>query len=103
MKVTKRTSRKVEACKKVYLIVCYAQWCVREFPWTGKWEDFADMPVPIVWDYDDHNGAFEEYAKRNIYYTTTGVIHDWTFNKNAAERVVKAFNRRLEETNSVKI
>ena len=91
MKVNKRTTQKINKCKRVYLVVCYAKWTVREFPWTGKFvSDYANNLCPEVWDYDDHNGEFEEYAKRSIYNTTTGNICTWTFNKYVAERIANA-------------
>lgn len=99
MKVTKKNTEKINKCKSVYIIVLYAHWCVREYKWTGKWKytRLSNSYEPVVYDYDDHNGEFEEYAKRPISFTTTGWIMDWTFNKYAADRFAKLLNEEMEK------
>ncbi len=99
MKVTKRATQKINKCKKVYLVVCYAKWTVREFPWTGKFTTYRGNPCPLVWDYDDHNGTYEEYAKRPIYLTTTGEVCTWTFTKPVAQRIANALQFFNEKSN----
>ena len=85
VKIEKRISK----LPSIYIIVRYAHWCVREYKWTGKFDTKDGVPVPIVWDYDDHNGAFEEYAKRPITHVTTGLIFDWSFYEPRAQKVAE--------------
>lgn len=93
---TPKMKKKIEKCKSVYLIVCYAHWCVREFKWTGR---FILSPtgnlVPEVWFFDDHNGTWDSVSKIPIYNTTTGWIKDWSFYKNAAEDIAAALETRM--------
>lgn len=72
--------------RKVYMIGHWAHYGVREFPFSGKYAD-KDKTEPLVYDYDDHNGACDSYYLRNIYNTTTGAVWGWTFNKKDAERI----------------
>ena len=81
--------KKISKLPSVYIIVQYAHWCVREYKWTGKFDTRDGIPVPIVWDYDDHNGEFEEYAKRPITHVTTGFIFDWSFYESRAKKVAE--------------
>lgn len=89
MKITKRLLNKIDKCQSVYLIVCYAHWCVGEYKWTGKWVTYQGKPCPEVWYYNDHNGEYEEYVKVPITYVTTGTIQDWSFYAGAANRYAK--------------
>ena len=85
-----KLEKKIQKCKSVYLIVCYAHWCVREYKWTGKWHlDAAGIPEPIVWNYNDHNGAYESYDQLPITYTTTGMCCDWSFHKSVATKIAE--------------
>ena len=99
MKFTKKNTDKINKCKSVYIIVLYVHWCVREYKWTGKWRytRLSNSYEPIVYDYDDHNGTFEEYVKRPIHSVTTGDIIDWTFSKYAADRFAKLLNEEMEK------
>ena len=95
MKVTKKLIAKMEKAPKVYLIGCWARWGVMEYKWTGKWHTTSgDVPQPIVYYYNDHNGAFEEYQELPITLTTTGVCLDWSFCKNAAQALAEKMNER---------
>lgn len=96
MKLSKKARKKLSKCKSVYLVVCYAHWAVREFKWTGKYKDYFGDPWPIVWDYDDHNGTYEEYVKRPIYHTTTGQICTYCFSKSMAEVIAEAMELRMQ-------
>lgn len=101
MKPSKKTQKKLSRCKSVYLVVCYAHWTVREFKWTGKYKKYFGNPWPIVWDYDDHNGTYEEYVKRPIYHTTTGQICTYCFSKSMAEVIAEAMELRMQVKQSV--
>ena len=88
-KQLKKIEDKMKTLTSVYLIVRYASWCVREYKWTGKWVTSFGRPCPIVLDYDDHNGVYEEYVERPILSVTTGEIMDWTFYENTANKFVE--------------
>lgn len=85
---------KQQRAKKVYLVVCYAEWCVRDFPYAGRMKYCAryEMKCPLVYYYDDHNGTYEEYRITNIFNTTTGWIDSFTFDKDVANKRVKELN-----------
>ena len=94
----KDIEKEMENATGVYLVVCYARWCVREYKWTGDWAVVYGRPCPVVWDYDDHNGEYEEYARRPILITTTGRIMDWTFYRGAADKFVELLNEEDERS-----
>ena len=83
---------------KIYLVVCYAKWCVREYSYAGKMRfiDRYQMKCPLVYYYDDHNGTYEEWKIINIFNTTTGWIDSFTFDKSIADSRVVALNAKLE-------
>ena len=74
MKVNKKNRAMIEQCESVYLVVRYAQWCVKEFKWTGKWNFYMGTlrRNPIVYYYNDHNGEYEEFQLIDIFDTTAG-------------------------------
>lgn len=91
MEVNKKNTDMINQCESVYLVVKYAHWCVREFKWTGNWNFYRETPRrnPIVYYYNDHNGEYEEYQLIDIFYTTTGEIFMWTFDKYVADKVAE--------------
>lgn len=101
MEVNKKNTAMIEQCESVYLVVRYAHWCVREFKWTGRWNFYMGTTRrnPIVYFYNDHNGEYEEYQLIDIFYTTTGEIFMWTFDKYAADKVAEM----LEERDNAKV
>ena len=88
-KIHYKRSRKAEI---IYAVVCYADWCVREYKFADKWEwdDYRHEWVPLVYHYNDHNGEFETYRPVKMTNTTTGNIIAWTFNPVLAERMAAA-------------
>lgn len=96
MEVNKKNTEMIEQCESVYLVVRYVHWCVREFKWTGEWNFYRGTPRrnPIVYYYNDHNGGYEEYQLIDIFYTTTGGIFMWTFDKYVADKVAEMLEER---------
>lgn len=93
MKITKKLMKKIEEAPKVYLIVCWARWGIREYHWTGEWLiGTNNIPQPIVYYYNDHNGTYEEYQKIPITFTTTGICADWSFYKSMAQNLADKLN-----------
>lgn len=101
MEVNKKNTAMIEQCESVYLVVRYAHWCVREFKWTGEWNFYRETSRrnPVVYYYNDHNGGYEEYQLIDIFYTTTGEIFMWTFDKYVADKVAEM----LEERDNTKV
>lgn len=106
-----RTKDKLAKLPKIYLIACWAHYGVLEFPFSGKYkkEKDKDSPliryIPLVWDFDDHNGTYPEYILRPITWTTTAAIRGWVRNEQQAKdtaefcekRRVQAEEERLQE------
>lgn len=73
LKYNNKNYKKVNNCPKVYLIGCWARYGVREYPFAGKFVDNEFWyKEPLVWDFDDHNGTYDEWVLRPISHTTTG-------------------------------
>lgn len=80
---------------KVYLVGFWAHYGVRDYPYAGKyvWDEYAQDYVPLVWDYDDHNGTADEYEVRKITHTTTGSVIMWSFNEKKANSIAEALRK----------
>ena len=106
-----KTRDKLAKLPKIYLIACWAHYGVLEFPFSGKYKKVkdADGPliryIPLVWDFDDHNGVYPEYVLRPITWTTTAAIRGLVRNEQQAKdtaefcekRRVQAAEEKLQE------
>ena len=106
-----KTRDKLAKLPKIYLIACWAHYGVVDFPFSGKYKKVkdADGPlvkyIPLVWDFDDHNGVYPEYVLRPITWTTTAAIRGWVRNEQQAKdtaefcekRRVQAAEEKLQE------
>lgn len=94
-----KTKDKLAKLPKIYLVACWARYGVLDFPFSGKYKKVkdADSPliryIPLVWDYDDHNGVYPEYILRPITWTTTGLIQGWFYTKQQAKDVADIYER----------
>lgn len=90
------TKAYLDTLKKIYLIGCWAHYGVREYYFSGKYAD-KDKTKPLVYDYDDHNGACDNWYLRELDDTTTGYVWGWTFNKKDAERIANNLEAKREQ------
>lgn len=86
---TKENKEYIDGLQKIYLVGCWARYGIMEFPFAGEYREYdvgrgRKMEVPMVWDYDDCNGTSDAYYLRPIHRTTTGIVYDWTFDKEEA-------------------
>lgn len=96
---TEEVQEYLKSLPKFYLVACWVRYGVMEFPFANayKYSKRADKEVPLVWEYDDHNGTSDEYYLRKITDTTTASIWNWYHNKSVAEEVVKRLNEKLDK------
>lgn len=91
---TEKNLDKLEKLETIYLVGYWTKAGVREF-----W--YANMVnkdgIPLVYQYDDHNGTTDQYELKPITYTTTGLIYCWTFNKDKAEFIAECINKALDK------
>lgn len=95
---TEEVQEYLKSLPKFYLVACWARYGVVEFPYSGK--DVFDEKegyVPLIWEYDDHNGTSDEYYLRKITDTTTASIWNWYNNKSVAEDVAKKLNEKFDK------
>lgn len=90
LKYNKRNRNKIDKLAKIYLIGCWARWGVMEFPFVK----FDKDKNPLVYHYKDHNGTTDQWELVPLEYTTTGIIYDWTFSKESAEKIARLLNER---------
>ena len=93
------TKEYLNSLPKIYLIACWAKWGVIDFPFTGKFKNDkfrAHKEVPLVYQYDDHNGTDDNYYLRPITYTTTGAIDSWTLDRDEAYRIAEKKNKETK-------
>ncbi len=87
----------VASLQKVYLVAVWAGAGIRECYYAGENRPYTDRTgkeysVPLVYEYTDHNGAYEEYILMPIDFVTTGTILGWTFDKSEAEKMAADYN-----------
>ncbi len=96
LKNTAKTKEYLATLPKIYLVACWAKYGVRDFPFAGKYERNENgIDIPLVYDYDDHNGTCDNYYLRRINRTTTGSIVLWTQSKSIAHKVAELFNKEM--------
>lgn len=94
LKNNKTTKKYLDSLPKIYIVGCWAKYGVREYPFTGKYETNDNgIDIPLVYDYDDHNGTTDNYYLRRLDHVTTGQIILWTQFKNVANKVAELFNK----------
>lgn len=82
---------------KLYVVGCWARYGVREYYYSRR---NAKNGLPLVWQYDDHNGSYAEWLLLPLEYTTTGWIFAWTTSKAAAEKIADALNNEAKNVES---
>ena len=95
LKNTAKTKRYLASLPKIYVVACWAKYGVREYPFTEKYLSENGFSIPLVYDYDDFNGACDNYWLRRIDLTSGAVIM-WTQNKAVADKVAELFNKELK-------
>lgn len=89
-----KTRDKLAKLPKIYLIACWAHYGVLDFPFSGKYKKINNRPIPLVWDFDDHNGTYPEYILRPITWTTTAIIRGWVRNERQAKDNAEFYEKR---------
>ncbi len=95
LKNTPKTKVYLNSLPKIYMVGCWAKYGVREYPFTEKYFSENGFSIPLVYDYDDHNGTCDNYWLRRIDYTTTGQVLLWTQSKSVADKVAELFNKEM--------
>ena len=94
LKNTKKNKDKLAKLPKIYLVACWARYGVLEFPFSGRYKKINKKPVPLVWDFDDHNGTYPEYVLRPITWTTTAAIRGWVRDEKQAKDTAEFCEKR---------
>ena len=94
LKNTKKNKDKLAKLPKIYLIACWARYGVLEFPFSGRYKKVNKKPMPLVWDFDDHNGTYPEYVLRPITWTTTAAIRGWVRDEQQAKDTAEFCEKR---------
>ena len=89
-----KTKDKLAKLPKIYLVACWARYGVLEFPFSGRYKKINKKPVPLVWDFDDHNGTYPEYILRPITWTTTAAIRGWVRDEQQAKDTAEFCEKR---------
>ena len=97
LKNNKKTNKFLDKLPIIYLIAIWAKCGVRSYRFSGNYDkkvnpDGNVIYIPLVWDYDDHNGTCDNWYLRPINLVTTGYIISWTQSKNSAKIIADAIN-----------
>ena len=80
-------------CRTIYIIGYWANYGYLPLPFADKYK-FTEQ---LVWMFNDHNGAYDEFILTPITKTTTGHIIGWTFDEEEDKKKVEELNEgRLE-------
>ena len=93
-----KTRTYLDNLPKIYMVGCWAKYGVRTFSFTGKYVVKDGVSIPLVYDYDDHNGTCDNYYLRRLDRTTTGQVIMWTQNEEVARRIAESLNKDKENT-----
>ena len=93
LKDTPKVRDKIKNLPKVYLVGRWARYGVMAFPFGGKFVEKYGAYIPLVWNYNDHNGTDSLWYLRPIYDTTTGQCLTYSFDENTANKIADAFNQ----------
>lgn len=98
LKNTAKTKEYLDSLPKIYMVGLWAKYGVRDYPFTGKYVFNSDgISVPLVYHYDDFNGACDNYWLRRLDQTTSGWIVMWTQDKKLADEIAKLLNKGMKE------
>ena len=98
-----KTRAYLDKLPKIHMVGCWAKYGVRTFPFTGKYITEDGVNIPLVYDYDDHNGTCDNYYLRRLDYTTTGSVIMWTQNEEVARRIAELFNKNTVEVKHTQV
>lgn len=98
LKNTAKTQEYLDNLPKIYLVGCWARYGIQEYPFTGKYEQNEyGISIPLVYDYDDHNGTCDNYYLRRLNRVTTGQIIIWTQSKSVASKIAELYNKERDK------
>ena len=92
LKNTLKTKKYLDSLPKIYLISFCALYVILDFPFSVKYVKENGIDIPLVYDYDDHNGTCDYWWLRKITNTTTGYKLVWTQNAAAARKISDKMN-----------
>lgn len=87
-----QTIEKMNKLPKIYIVACWAHWGVRSYPFVTLDAD----NVPLVWNYNDHNGTADQYELVPLRHVTSASIFTWTFNEEAANKIAQLMEEDMQ-------
>lgn len=96
LKNTAKTKAYLASLPKIYIVGCWAKYGVREYPFTEKYFSENGFSIPLVYDYDDHNGTCDNYWLRRLDLVTSGQVITWTQNRSVAKKFAELLNKELQ-------
>lgn len=76
---------------RISAVVCYAGFTTETVAYA-RTEVIDGEPTPLVWEWDDHNGVYEDWTLIPITSLTSGGVYCWTSNEKAAKRIAEQLN-----------
>lgn len=75
----------------IYLVGVWARAGIRPYPFAKLFKNNL-IHDPLVYDYDDHNGATDAFYLRPLSDVTTGQILGWSSDKATAQQMADDYN-----------
>jgi hypothetical protein len=94
LKNTAKTKAYLDSLPKVYGIFLWAKWGILALPWSGKYTK-GDIVVPLVYNYYDANGMYDEYHLVPITSCSSGAFWDWYETEEGAKYAQEKLNETL--------
>ena len=89
LECTPENDKYVQTLPRIYLIGYWARFGIMECANTLQVDKDG---VPLVYEFNDHNGAYEEYELLPIYRVTTGLVYAWSTSKKSAQYIADLMN-----------
>lgn len=94
------TDKFLKGLPMLYILVKYAWYACAEQRYAYT-EVIDGKPIPMVYQYDDHNGTYPEWCLIPATWVTTGGVYCWSPHKRVIEQIAEHENKRLEAASNV--
>lgn len=103
LKNNEKTMKYLNTLGDIWLAVVYAKPAAIPFRFSNKWKYCKTHKTwePLVWQYEDCNGAADEWRLRPIFHTTGGQVLGWTFGEAAAKRLANNYDERYSRVKGI--
>lgn len=91
LKNTAKTKKYLDSLPKIYAVFLWASWAIVEVPWSGT---YNKEHIPLVYNYFDFNGEYDEYRLVPVNQISSGTFYDWFNDDEYAKYILNKLNSK---------